>query len=164
MTADPSTTRTRRAVLGAAIGGAAAVAATSIRPLAARAVEPPVLLGAANTATAPTSVENTDPGEVSLAGTYNGSGTGVSGSSVTGAGIWGASLDTTATADWAHSVAQDRRLRYRGRHRQRVSANTDETGVYGYADLSEYSHGRLGRVRPRVRRVRLRVHRDLWRR
>jgi hypothetical protein len=131
MTADPSTTRTRRAVLGAAIGGAAAVAATSIRPLAANAVEPPVLLGVANTATTPTSVENTDPGEVSLAGT-----------SASGTGIKGVSTDSTESTfpdnsyrTGVYGTVGDTSL---------ASVNTDETGTYGYSDVSFGSAGVWG--------------------
>ena len=89
--------RSRRAVLGAALGGAAAVAAQSLAsPLSAAAASgDPALIGAANTGDAPTSFENTDAGETSLAAVHSGSGTGLQATSVTGPAIMAISTDAT---------------------------------------------------------------------
>lgn len=144
MGSDPSTTRTRRAILGAALGGAAAVAATSVRPLAVRAADGGnALLGNANTATAPTSFENTDPGEVSLIGTHGAAGTGAKGSSVTGVGVIGASTDSTPsnfTTDPSHRTGV---LGTTG-DTTNAATITDEVGVYGFADVSPDSAGVWG--------------------
>jgi len=141
-----TTTRTRRAVIGAALGGAAAIAAQSIAPLTARAAPPlPVVLGAPNTATVVTSVENTTAAEVSLEGLHSAAGTGVVGSSLTGMGIKGVSTDTTAT-DWTNPPPDQHGSGVYGVSGDGVgsSSNTNETGVYGFGNNSTASTGVWG--------------------
>ena len=92
MTAKEPMPSTRRALLGAALGGAAAVAAASLRPLDVRAADGEnALLGLANQASAPTIIENTDAGEASLVGLHASAGVGVLGDSSGGVGVHGAS-------------------------------------------------------------------------
>jgi hypothetical protein len=75
----------RRALLGAALGSAAAVAATAIAPSVATAHDPDdVQKGVDNPTTAPTSITNSTAGtlgspELAFAGVSTGSGTGVQG-------------------------------------------------------------------------------------
>jgi hypothetical protein len=144
MSVDPATVRTRRAVLGAALGGAAAVAASTVRPLETLAADgDPALLGAANTSTAATSFENTGADGTSLAGTSNGDGIGVSGVSATGTGVSGASTDTSPTLDRNAGSRKTGVLGTAG-DTAGASVNTDETGVYGFASLSPFSSGVWG--------------------
>ncbi len=147
MAMDPVTPRTRRAVIGAALGGAAAVAATSLAgPLSARAATgDSALLGKANQADAPTGFENTTAGEteISVVATHAGAGAGVQGSSVTGTGLRGISSDETPTPDPSIPSHKTGVFGAAG-DASGASANTDETGVYGYADLSAYSTGIWG--------------------
>lgn len=150
MTIDPTSPRTRRAVIGAALGGAAAAAATSLAgPLSARAATGDnVILGQGddageNEANAPTIVKNLTDAQVSLSGQHAGAGTGVSGASVTGAGVWGASLDSTPTTDWSVTSHKTGVWGAAG-DTTNASTITDETGVYGYANLSSMSNGVWG--------------------
>jgi hypothetical protein len=77
--------RSRRALLGAALGSAAAVAATAIAPSLVAAHDPDdVQKGVDNPTTAPTSITNSTAGsiespELAFAGVSTGSGTGVQG-------------------------------------------------------------------------------------
>lgn len=148
-------TRSRRAVLGAALGGAAAVAAQTLaRPLpAAAASGDPALIGAANSGDAPTSFENTDDGETSLAGIHGAAGTGVDASSVAGTG-----LNATSTTGPAIMAISTDPTPSDGSadpsHRNGIFAavgdisdartTTDEFGVYSYADVSAASVGVVG--------------------
>ena len=144
MTSDPSATRTRRAVLGAALGGAAAVAASAVRPLAVSAADGgTALLGTANTATAETSFENTDVGEVSLAGLHAGDGIGVRGSSLLGQAVLGSSPDVNPTADFLQASHKTGVFGVAG-DGSGAAVNTDETGVYGHSAISAFSSGVWG--------------------
>ena len=118
------TLRSRRAVIGAALGGAAAATVGALAlpvSVAAHDVDD-VQLGVPNTAAAPTSVENTDPavGAVSLAGTHSGGGTAIRGASVSGVGVIGAIGDETTLGDLSGS------------------------GVVGYSDATNGFIGTLG--------------------
>jgi hypothetical protein len=149
MAIDPTAPRTRRAVIGAALGGAAAAAATSLAgPLSVRAAtDGNVILGQGNDAgeneaDAPTIVKNLTDAQVSLAGQHAAAGTGVSGSAVTGIGVKGVSTDATASAypsgsfrTGVYGATGDTSL---------ASDNTDETGTYGYSDVSLGSAGVWG--------------------
>lgn len=127
MDKDPALHHGRRALLGAALGGAAVVAAQAVRPLDVRAATgEPVLLGKGattgeNEANAPTIVTNTTDGMASLVGAHAGAGTGLQGLSGTGPGVMGGSGDQTD-----------------------VAAIQSESGVYGYANTSEMSAGVWG--------------------
>ena len=147
--------RSRRAVLGAALGGAAAVAAQTLaRPLPAAATSgDPALIGAANSGDAATSFENTDDGETSLAGIHGAAGTGVDASSVAGTG-----LNATSTTGPAIMAISTDPTPSDGTadpsHRNGIFAAvgditdaptiTDEAGVFGYADVSAGSAGVAG--------------------
>jgi hypothetical protein len=137
--------RSRRAVLGAALGGAAVVAAQSLaRPLpAAAATDDPALIGNANTGDATTSFENTDAGEPSLAAVHAGSGAAIEATSATGPGIRAVSTDNTpsdGTIDPSH------RNGVYGAVGDTTNASTvtDEAGVYGFCDVSTVSAGVVG--------------------
>ena len=147
MAMDPVTPRTRRAVIGAALGGAAAVAATSLAgPLGARAATGGnAVLGEANQADAPTSFEDTTADEtaISVIGSHTGAGTGAQGSSVTGTGVRGVSSDTTPTLD-PNVLSHKTGVFGAVGDASGASVNTDETGVYGFADVSTYSTGIWG--------------------
>ena len=128
MAIDPTAPRTRRAVIGAALGGAAAAAATTLAgPLSARAAtDGTVILGQGNDAgeneaDAPTIVKNLTDAQVSLAGEHAAAGTGISGTSATGTGMRGSVGDTTFAA-----------------------VDPAETGVYGFSDVSFGSAGLWG--------------------
>jgi hypothetical protein len=146
MTTEQVTKHTRRAVIGAALGGAAAVAAQSMAPLVARAAQDdPVLAGHTYTATAVTSLENTTDGQVSVAGVHNAAGTGVSGTSATQIGVLAKSTDTTPV----DPLTADPALRRAGAFGvagsdATVSGPIYEAGVFGFADTSLYSTGVWG--------------------
>jgi len=144
MTSDPSAARTRRAVLGAALGGAAAVAVSAARPLAVSAADgDTAILGTANTATAETSFQNTDAGEVSLAGLHAGAGIGVRGSSLLGQAVLGSSPDVNPTADFLQPSHKTGVFGVAG-DGSGAAVNTDETGVYGHSAISAFSSGVWG--------------------
>jgi hypothetical protein len=144
MTIDPSGRSSRRAILGAALGGAAAVAVNAIAiPRTVVAADGDnALLGTANTSTTETSFENTDAGETSVVGVHAGAGTGVRGTSLDGVGAVGQSTDSTPsdgaidshrTGVWG--TAGDEAT---------IASNTDESGVYGFCDVSDQSTGVWG--------------------
>jgi hypothetical protein len=144
MAAELSTPRSRRALLAAALGGAAAVTAQAVvKPLEVRAADGGnALLGTANESTTVTSFENTDASETSLAGIHDGAGTAIDGSSATGTGVNGTSTDTTATDDF--SVASHKTGVIGSAGAPSTAVNTDETGVYGIADVTGNSTGVWG--------------------
>lgn len=98
-----TTLRSRRAVIGAALGTAAAATVGALAlPASVAALDPDdVQLGVANTAPAPTSVENTDAttGAVSLAGVHAAGGVAVRGASAEGVGVFGAVGDDSLVGD-----------------------------------------------------------------
>jgi hypothetical protein len=85
--------RSRRDVLGAAIGGAAALAAASvIRPLSMRAASTAVMTEVDNPTGSETSITNSASGETTaLRGTVTDIGIGLTGETQTGAGVLGTS-------------------------------------------------------------------------
>jgi hypothetical protein len=145
MAIDTATPRSRRAILGAALGGAAAIVAQAIgRPVSVRAADnDAVLVGAAHQGTTVTSIENTTAAQTSLKGIHAGTGVGVEGSAQTGIGLRGASLNSTATTDFLVPSHKTGVIGLAGDQTE-ASDNTDETGIYGYADLSSNSLGVWG--------------------
>jgi hypothetical protein len=131
---DIAVRRSRRAVLGAALGGAAAVAATAVaKPLSVSAADGGnVILGQANTSSTATSLQNTTAGGTSVVGT-----------SATGIGLQGLSTDTTPTADFLTPSNKTGVYGVAG-SATNATENTDETGVYGFAELSSLSAGVWG--------------------
>ena len=131
---DSTVRRSRRAVLGAALGGAAALAASNVaKPLAVRAdTGGNAILGQANTADAETAVSKTTDNASAFRATI-GSGT----------GLRGESTNTTPTADFTVPSHKTGVIGIAGDEGPSFS-NTDETGVYGFGGLSANSTGVAG--------------------
>jgi hypothetical protein len=132
-TVQDGTLRTRRSLLTAAAGGAAALAVSAIKPGGAAAgVVEPVNQDMDNATVAATGVTNATADVNALYGTAAASGTGVEGNSATGKGVRGHSADTTDPATNTENagvvgVAGDV---------ANVNANIALTGVYGVSDPS----------------------------
>jgi hypothetical protein len=134
--------RSRRSMLAAAVGGASALVLAALgRPQSAQADDPnDVVKGAANTATAVTSVENTDAAEVSLAGIHSADGTGLSGSSSTGVGVAATSDSGTALTAFVDTIPADPEegpdnasaIIAAAGDRTDIAARTSGTAIYGY--------------------------------
>lgn len=133
--ADSPTTevvRTRRAVLAAAAGSAAALAVSTIKPPSVTAAALPMLTETDNAATAPTGVSNSTADSQAFFGHATGDGNGVEGTSVTGHGARGISTDTS---DPLTNVSNAGVVGVAG-DSGNVAANIGLTGVYGYSDPS----------------------------
>jgi hypothetical protein len=89
MAVDPTTPRTRRAILAGGLAAAAAASLGRARPAAAGIV--PVQLGAPNSATTLTSITSTAANGDAFEGDASGYGNGVTGSSPFGIGVFGSS-------------------------------------------------------------------------
>ena len=132
-TVQDGTLRTRRALLTAAAGGAAALAVGAIKPGSVSAGVPePVIQDTDNATIAATGVTNATADVNALYGHAAASGTGVEGNSATGKGVRGHSADTTDPATNTENagvvgVAGDL---------ANVNANIALTGVYGVSDAS----------------------------
>jgi hypothetical protein len=138
-----ATRRTRRAVLGAALGGAAAVAAGSLKPLGVRAADGGnAIIGQANQSNATTIFENLDPSETSLAGISGVAGVGVLGDSKGNIGVHGTS-DVTAGVRGS-SVASAGVWGTSGDTDLAPTLDPGETGVYGYSNTSNAANGVWG--------------------
>jgi hypothetical protein len=134
--------RSRRSLLAAAVGGASALVLAALgRPQSAQADDPnDVVKGAANTATAVTSVENTDAGEVSLAGIHSADGTGLSGSSSSGVGVAATSDTGAALTAFVDTIPADPEegpdnasaIIAAAGDRTNIAARTSGTAIYGY--------------------------------
>lgn len=95
---DDSTPRSRRALLAAAAGGAAALAAQAALPLTAMAADPnDVLLGGPNASTATTSITNSTSNSTAFSAAAVGTGYGVEATSTGGAGSFAWSI---TAPDW----------------------------------------------------------------
>jgi hypothetical protein len=131
---DSTTRRSRRAVLGAALGGAAALAASNVaRPLAVKAdTGGNAILGQANTADAETSLSKTTASSNAFRATIG-----------AGTGARGESTDTTPTEDWAVASHKSGVVGTVG-DTAAFPTNTDESGVVGFADVSFNSVGVAG--------------------
>ncbi|HET7829105.1 MAG TPA: hypothetical protein VFL03_06080 [Candidatus Limnocylindrales bacterium] len=125
--------RSRRAVIGAALGGAAALAAANVaKPLAVTAdTGDNLLLGTPNTADAETSVTSTIDTNAFRA--TIGSAT----------GLRGESTDATPTVDFTVESHKTGVIGTAG-DPSGMLPNTDEIGVFGYADTSPSSAGIAG--------------------
>jgi len=96
--ADAPTTgvvRTRRALLTAAAGSAAALAISTIKPASVAALATPMLTETNNTAADVTGVSNATADSQAFYGHATGDGNGLEGTSVTGHGVRGISSDTS---------------------------------------------------------------------
>lgn len=125
--------RTRRSLLTAAAGGAAALAVSAIKPGGAAAgIDEPVLQDQNNATAALTSVSNATNGGDAFAANATGDGTGSAGNSGTGIGVMGVSADSTDPATNTDNagvvgVAGDT---------GNLASNFALTGVYGVSDPS----------------------------
>jgi hypothetical protein len=126
--------RTRRAVLAAAAGGAAALAVAAIRPSDVAAAPANMQTETDNATTAATGVSNsTDAsGQLALFGHGTGAGGGLEGTSGSAIGAVGVSADPT---DPATNVRNAGVVGVAGSI-DSVAANIGLTGVYGYSDPS----------------------------
>jgi hypothetical protein len=124
MAIDPTARRSRRAVLGAALGGAAAAAASGLMAASPALADTgdPAVLGQANTADAATSFENTTDATtaVSLSASHATSGVGIKGQSSEGTGVKGVVGSDDLASDFGL------------------------TGVYGFADSTTGLFGVAG--------------------
>jgi hypothetical protein len=141
-------TTTRRALLGAAIGGAAAVAAGSVPQVARAATGDGVLLGKGsvageNEAGAVTKITNTGAGgDGGLEAMGSGGGPGVTGVSTAGSGVVGRCADTTPSSFESGSYKVG--VRGTSGDDADMADNQDETGVYGFSSMSASSNGVWG--------------------
>jgi len=133
--ADAPTTesvRTRRAVLAAAAGSAAALAVSTIRPAPVAAIAAPMLTETDNATTAATGVSNSTADSQGLFGHAVGDGNGVEGTSVTGHGLRGISSDSS---DPATNTSNAGVVGVAGDIGD-IPANIALTGVFGRSDPS----------------------------
>jgi hypothetical protein len=126
------TVRSRRAVLAAAAGSAAALAVGAIRPGTVEAVPITMLTETENNATAPTSIINSDPGETAFIARAAEDGTGLDSMSDRGVGVLGTSA---VTSDPESNTRNAGVVGIAGAIGS-ISANVGLTGVYGYSDPS----------------------------
>jgi hypothetical protein len=138
MATDPMARRTRRAVLASAVGGAAALAATQLaQPITAAAADPnDVVLNQDNPAVALTSVTQATTNTGAFRATAAGSGTGVEGVSPGGAGVLGSTPETLVAGVAGIAGPLDASTY--------AAAEPLNTGVYGYANLTDTSSGVWG--------------------
>lgn len=136
--------RSRRAVLGAAIGGAAAVAAQAVaRPLPVAAANGDnAILGTGNVATDETQFSIATADVAALAGVHTGAGPGARAVSQSSIGLRAASLDDEPSdfPDGSHRAG----VAAYGGDSADAATNTDETGVYGFSSISDQSTGVWG--------------------
>jgi hypothetical protein len=132
-TVQDGTLRTRRSLLTAAAGGAAALAVSAIKPAGISAgVAEPVIQDTANATVAATGITNGTNDVTALYGTASASGTGVEGNSATGKGVRGHSADTTDPENNTENAGVVGIAGDVGG----VAPNLGLTGVYGYSDPS----------------------------
>lgn len=134
--------RSRRAVIGAALGGAAALAAANVaRPLAVRAADGDnALIGNLNQGESTTEFQNTSSDGTSLQATHDGNGTAFSAATVTGTGAmaWASATDSATFTDQTVGVFAG--VGDPATHNVPVTG----VGVFGFADWSAAAVGVLG--------------------
>src|SRR5262245_44428143 len=124
--------RSRRAILAAAAGSAAALAATAIGPASVAAIAAPMLTETNNGSTAPTGVTNATADSDAFFGHAAGAGTGLEATTVTGNGVRAISSDAS---DPTNNTANAGVVGVAG-DVANIAANVALTGVYGYSDAS----------------------------
>jgi hypothetical protein len=141
MAIDATALRSRRAVLGAALGAAAASAAQAVgRPAAVRAgVDGDVVLGGENTSSSTTKIWNTSDNWVPVLWAQNTSGNGLIGSTSLGDGVVGSTNDTDGSgvrgAAFAGSGVSGETSVGAG---VRGTSNFHGCGVYGRSGIDEF--------------------------
>lgn len=126
------TPRTRRSILAAAAGSAAALVIGAAKPAQTNAASVAVMTEVNTDATDPTSVTNTASGETAFLGIATGAGTGLEGDSPIGIGVMGHS---TNAADPENNTGQAGVVGVSGDDAN-AADNFALSGVYGYADAS----------------------------
>jgi hypothetical protein len=140
-TVQDGTLRTRRSLLTAAAGGAAALAVSAIKPAGVAAAPANMQTESDNpTTNDATGVTNSTDGVTALYGSAAGNGTGVEGTSETGKGLRGHSMDTSDPQNNTDNagvvgVAGDVGA---------IASSIALTGVYGYADTTPDSNFAVG--------------------
>ena len=130
------TLRTRRSLLTAAAGGAAALAVSAIRPGAAAAgVDEPVLQDVDNATNALTSISNATVDADAFAANATGEGTGNAGSSDAGIGLMGQSADATDPETNTRNAGVVGVAGGTGN----INTNIALTGVYGVSETAPES-------------------------
>jgi hypothetical protein len=149
MAVDHEARTSRRGILAAAIGGAGALAVSRLAvPGAARAADGGnAILGQANTSTTETSFENTDAGEVSVHVVQT-TGVGIQANATTGTGVRADATDATPAVFALGSyrsgvVATVGNIGTPG-DPDSIIGSSDESAVYGYSNVSEFSVGVWG--------------------
>jgi hypothetical protein len=141
MSADNSALRSRRAILASALGGLGAVVAAKLaNPVnVSAATGDPLVIDSANTGSDTTLLTTSGSGEA-LAGV--GDGGGLSGTSGAAVGVRGHNSVTEPSTfeDFTNNTG----VMGTAGDTPFMSPNTDETGVYGYANLSPSSSGVWG--------------------
>jgi len=135
-TVQDGTLRTRRSLLTAAAGGAAALAVSAIKPGAAAAgVDEPVLQDVNNATAALTSISNATVDVDSFAANATGEGTGAAGNSSAGIGVFGRSADATDPTTNTRNAGVVGVAGSTGN----INTNIALTGVYGVSDIEPES-------------------------
>lgn len=124
--------RSRRSLLTAAAGGAAALAVAAIRPGGVEAAPTNMQTETNNLTTDPTGVTNSAAGEQALFGHAAGDGNGVEGTSGRGIGVRGVSPDTSDPATNTRNAGVVGLAGTIGDEADNIGL----TGVYGYSDPS----------------------------
>jgi hypothetical protein len=132
-TVKDGTLRTRRSLLTAAAGGAAALAVSAIKPAGVSAgVDEPVIQDVDNATVAPTGVSNSTPTSTALFANAAGNGRGVEATSAEGPGLFGISEDAS---DPETNVSNAGVVGVAG-NAENIAGNIGLSGVYGYSDPS----------------------------
>ena len=122
--------RSRRAILAAAAGSAAALAASAIGPASVAAIAAPMLTETDNAETAATGVSNSTADSQAFFGHATGAGNGVEGTSVIGHGVRGISSDTS---DPVTNTSIGGVVGVAGSLGS-IPANISPVGVFGFSD------------------------------
>ena len=132
MSVDQSGLRSRRAILASALGGLGAVVAAKLANPVGVSADPgdAILVDAAHSGLGTTSVTSATTGAA------------IAGDSTVGAGLWGESTAATPS-DFASDSDRAGVIGVGGSSVDK-SPNTDETGVYGFANITESSIGVWG--------------------
>jgi hypothetical protein len=155
MAGDPSSLRSRRALLAAAAGSAAALAASAALPLAASAAPTNVETEQDNPSTATTSITDSGAGSTAFVGnaTGTGAGYGVQGTSLAAGGVvgWSVSPPTSYWATFDPSVTNYTGVFGSAPHStdpnfagSGVWGDSPDSGVYGSGGFGVEGYGGVG--------------------
>jgi hypothetical protein len=139
---DTTTPRSRRAILASALGGLGAIAAARLVKPEAASANPgdPVTIDATTAGVGTTGITSIVPDADALH--VSGDGSGITGIGTLGVGVTGTSNNVNPS-DFANPSHLTGIIGSTG-NPVNIATNTDEVGVYGYADLSTGSSGVWG--------------------